>query len=122
VGAEEGRGTPTALFGDALCDGWKGDTNVRLEHSTTVATTHLLIPRGLTHVSKGRAEGFVSNAGTIFGTRLHLERSGRKQLKPEITSPDAREKLEALKGCTYMRSGPDGYRGPHFRFPSFLNV
>lgn len=102
--------------------GGKGDTNVRPEHPTTVGTTHLLIPRGLAHVSKGRAERFVSDSRGIFGTGLHLGRYGRKWLKPEIISPDAREKLEALKVCTYMGDGPDGHRGSHFRFPSFLNV
>ena len=71
-GAEEGRGTPTALFGDALRGRWMENNGVRHMDPTIVGTTHLLIPRGMPHVSEGRPERFVSNTGTIFRAGLHL--------------------------------------------------
>lgn len=71
--------------------GRRGDVNVRPTHPTIADTTHVLVPRGLTHVSEGRAERFVSDTGAILGARLHLSRYGQKQLKPETMLGDARE-------------------------------
>ena len=72
MGAEEGRGTPAALCGVLITRG-RGNGDVRPTHPMiTDTTTYLLIPRGLTHVSKGGIKRFVSDTGTIFGTRFHL--------------------------------------------------
>ena len=69
----------------------RGGTNVRTRHPAIVGTTHPLIPRGLAHVSKGRAERFVSDTGAIFRAGLHLDRYGRKRLKPENVARRQRE-------------------------------
>ena len=74
-GAEEGSGTATALFGDALYGGWTGNDDVRDEHPTIAGTAHLLIPRGLAHVSEGRTERLVSDSRTIFRAWFHLGRA-----------------------------------------------
>lgn len=67
------------------------EINVELYASAIIGNAHLLIPRRLTHVSKGRAERFVSDTGAIFRARLHLDRCGQKWLKPETISPDTRD-------------------------------
>jgi hypothetical protein len=101
-GAEEGRGTATALFGDALYSRCTGNDGVRLTHPTIVGPTHLLIPRRMPHVSEGRAQGFVSDTGTIFRARLHLGRYGRKRLTPKTRLPKARERLKLISHITTL--------------------
>jgi len=98
--------------------GGREDTNVRQGHPTIVGTTHSLIPRGLTHVSKGRAERFISDTRAIFRARLHLGRYGQKWLKSENVA----RRLETREVHTYMTGGPDGHRGSEFRISSFLKV
>ena len=83
-GAEEGRGTPAALLGDALYGEQKKNGNVRVTHPTIISAIHLLIPRGLAHVSEGRTEGFISNTRTIFRARFHLGRHKREWLTPRF--------------------------------------
>ena len=79
----------------------------------TSIATHLLVPRGLAHVSKGGIERFVWETETTFMARLHLRRYRRKQLKPRTRLPDARNKR---RNHTYMAYSPD------FRFSSHLYV